>query len=170
MASLFTALGLRAPSNPARPTPNHAPSFLIFHFALAYLALAPRNLKQFYGLDHNVAPREDLSKYGDAAVRAGKITQRQLDMMRRTEAAQANAVENLVLFVGAMSLATCAGVKPELVNRAGLTYSVARIVYGVVYVLVDKPLLSQVRGLAWWTGNLSCLWLLWKTGRKMNPS
>ena len=120
--SLATALGLRASSMPGLPTPNHAATYLTFHFFFAYCVLAPRHLKQFYGLDHNVAPRQDLAKHGAAAVASGSITRRTLEMMQRNEAAQANSVENYALFVGAMALATAAGVEGELVNRAGLVF------------------------------------------------
>jgi hypothetical protein len=40
------------------------------------------------------SPRQDLDKYGEAAVRDGKITRTQLQMLQRNEAAYANAVEN----------------------------------------------------------------------------
>jgi uncharacterized MAPEG superfamily protein len=139
-----------------------------FHFVFAYCILAPRHLKQIYGIDHNVSPREDLAKYGDAAVKSGKITQKQLDMMRRNESAQANSIENYVLFVGAMSFASFAGVERELVNRAGLVYTISRVVYGSIYIFVDRPFWSLFRSAAWWAGNISCLWLLRKAGGKLN--
>jgi uncharacterized MAPEG superfamily protein len=168
MASLATTLGLRAPSLPNLTTPNCAPAFVSFHFIFAYCVLAPRHLKQIYGIDHNVSPREDLAKYGDAAVKSGKITQKQLEMMRRNESAHANAIENYILFVGAISFATFAGVERELVNRAGLVYTVARVAYGFIYIFVDQPFWSLFRSVAWWVGNISCLWLLRRAGRKLN--
>lgn len=169
MGSLATTLGLRATS-PTSTIPNYAPAYLTFHFFWAYCALAPRHLKQFYGIDHNVSPREDLNKYGDEAVKSGKISQKTLRMMRRNESAQANSVENYILFVGAMGFATIAGVEPELVNRAGLTYTIGRIAYGLAYVFIDKPSWSLLRSTAWWVGNGSCLWLLWRAGAKLNSS
>lgn len=168
MASLATALGLRASPLSSLPTPNYAPAFVGFHFFFAYCVLAPRHLKQLYGIDHNVSPREDLTKYGEAAVKSGKITQKQLNMMRRTESAQANSIENFVLFVGAVGFATIAGVEGELVNRAALVYTIARVVYGFVYITVDKLSLSLIRSTSWWVGNISCLWLLYRAGGKLN--
>jgi len=168
MTSLATTLGLRAASLPTLTTPNHAPAFLCFHFLFAYGVLSSRTLKQIYGIDHNESPREDLAKYGDAAVKSGKITQKQLAMLRRNESAHANAVENYALLVGAMSFASLAGVEREYVNRAGLVYTVARVAYGFVYILVEHRTWSQIRGVTWWTGNLSCLWLLWKAWGKLN--
>jgi uncharacterized MAPEG superfamily protein len=168
MASLATTLGLRASSLPNVTTASWAPAYVSFHFFFAYCVLAPRHLKQIYGLDHNVSPREDLGKYGEAAVQSGKITRGQLEMMRRNESAQANSIENYILFVGAMGFATFAGVEPELVNRAGLVYTVARIAYGLIYVLVDRRYLSLLRSVSWWVGNISCLWLLRRAGSKLN--
>ncbi|CAG8893028.1 unnamed protein product [Penicillium egyptiacum] len=159
MTSLLTTLGLRASlSN----TPNYGPIFLTFNFALGYGLLSSRTLKQWYGLDHQVSPREDLTKYGEAAVREGKITRRQLDMLKRNESAHANAVENFPLLVAGVLFASLAGVPAQKINAAALSYTVARIVYGAVYILVDHPNWSQVRGLVWWWGNSSCLFLLWK--------
>jgi len=169
MASLATNLGLRAASSsPTLSTTNYSPAFLAFHFIFAYGILSSRTLKQWYGIDHNASPREDLSKHGDAAVQSGKITQKQLDMLRRNEAVHANAVENYTFFVGAVAFATFAGVDRVCVNRAGLMYTVARVAYGVVYILIGHDVWSQFRGVLWWVGNLSCLYLLRKSWGKLN--
>ncbi|KAH6660146.1 hypothetical protein BKA67DRAFT_547008 [Truncatella angustata] len=164
MAFLATHLGLRAVPIDGL-TPNYAPAYLGFHFVYAYCILASRNLKQIYGIDHQASPREDLVKYGDAAVKSGKITQRQLNMLKRNEGAHANSVENYTLFVGAMGFATFAGVKAEYVNRAGLIYTAARVAYAVSYILIEKNLWAVSRGVFWWIGNGSCLWLLWEAGK-----
>lgn len=71
------------------------------NWAFAYALMSTRGSKIRLGLDHNVAPREDLSKYGEAAVKAGKISQRTLNKLKRQEAAHANAVEGYPLFVAA---------------------------------------------------------------------
>ncbi|KAK4862657.1 hypothetical protein LT330_002790 [Penicillium expansum] len=161
MTSLLTTLGLRAS---VTPNPNYGPAFLTFNFILAYGLLSSRTLKQWYGLDHQVSPREDLTKYGEAAVREGKITRRQLDMLKRNESAHANAVENFPLLVAGVLFASLAGVPAQRVNAAALSYTIARVVYGAVYIYVDHPTWSQVRGLVWWWGNSSCFFLLWKAG------
>ncbi|KAK4200406.1 hypothetical protein QBC40DRAFT_280176 [Triangularia verruculosa] len=169
MVSLAVALGLRA-APLATTIPNYSPFFLGFHFFFAYGILSSRTLKQWYGIDHNESPRYDLAKYGDAAVASGKITKKQLDMLKRNESAHANAVENYAFFVGAVSLATIAGVDRTLINRAGLTYTIARVAYGAVYILIDHPQWSQLRGITWWIGNLSCFYLLYKAGGRLNYS
>ncbi|EMC93706.1 hypothetical protein BAUCODRAFT_253474 [Baudoinia panamericana UAMH 10762] len=167
MASLLSSLGLRA-TNPLSPLPSHAASYLIFHFLFAYGVLSSRTLKQIYGLDHNVSPREDLGKYGPEAVKSGKITQKQLDMMKRTESASANSVEHYTLFVASMLWAQMTGLPNAEINASALVYTLARVVYAAVYVLVDRPALSQIRGLMWWTSNLVCFRLLWLGGTAIN--
>jgi hypothetical protein len=98
-SSILSTIGLRAA--PGEQAPNFAAGFLVANWALAYGLMSTRGSKMYYGLDHNVAPREDLSKYGEAAVKAGKISQRTLDKLKRQEAAHANAVEGYPLFVAA---------------------------------------------------------------------
>ncbi|KAI1148314.1 hypothetical protein F4825DRAFT_434483 [Nemania diffusa] len=169
MASLVTALGLRTAGTRVLVS-NWAPGLLSWQFFFAYGLLSSRTLKQWYGIDHNSSPREDLAKYGDAAVRSGKITQKQLAMLRRNESAHANSVENYTLFVAAMGFATFAGVERHLINRAGLIYTTARFAYGLVYIFIDHDVWSQIRGITWWTGNLSCLWLLYRAGAKLNSA
>lgn len=164
MASIVTALGL---SGTPATVPNYSPLFLGWQFIYAYGLLSSRTLKQWYGLDHQVSPREDLAKYGDAAVRDGKITRRQLDMLKRNEAAHANSVENFPFIAASLAFASFAGVPARVINAAGLSYTLARLVYGAVYILVDHPTWSQVRGVVWWWGNVSCFTLLWYAQRQL---
>lgn len=70
------------------------------HWVIAYLVFSSRLAKQIAGIDHQSAPREDLAKYGDQAVREGRITQKRLDMIQRMEAATANSIDGYSLFVG----------------------------------------------------------------------
>ena len=90
MASLSAKLGLHAPDI---STSNHAAGFLLFNWFFTYGILSTRIAKHRYGLDHNVCPREDLTKYGEAAVQAGKLSRTTLDRLKRQEAAHANASE-----------------------------------------------------------------------------
>ena len=167
MSSLLTTLGLRA-STPGSIPNSLAGHYLVFHFIFGYVVLAPRHLKQYHGLDHNVSPREDLSKYGPEAVRSGKITQAQLDQMKRVESASANSVENFVFFTGAMLWAQMAGVPAETVNAWGLAYTLARVGYAAVYVLAGTERMSLMRPLFWWVGNVACLRLFWVGSKAMN--
>lgn len=159
-------LGLQ-PTN-LRPPPSLASGYIIFHFIFAYGILSSRTMKQYYGIDHNVSPREDLVKYGPEAVKSGKITQKQLDRLKRNEGAHANSVEHFPLFVGAMIWAHLTGLSTVSINGTALVYTVARLVYATVYVFVDRPAWSQMRGIAWWMSNIACLRLFWLGGKALN--
>lgn len=43
-----------------------------------------------------------MSKYGEAMIKEGKLSRETLDMEKRMEAAQANALEGFPLFVGSL--------------------------------------------------------------------
>jgi len=82
-------------------SPLAAPAgFIAWNWVYAYCVLSSRTFKQSYGIDHNGNPRQDLDKYGAAAVKEGKMTQAQLDQIRRVEAASANSVDGFTFFVG----------------------------------------------------------------------
>ncbi|KAJ5157095.1 Ankyrin repeat protein [Penicillium canariense] len=164
----YKALGLRAADSLDSRIPNLGPAFLGFHFVWAYGVLSSRTLKQWYGIDHQASPREDLVKYGDAAVRDGKITRKQLNMLKRNEAAHANSVENYSLLVGSLLFASYAGVPAQTINVAGLSYTIARILYGAVYIFIDSPKWSYTRAVAWWWGNVSCFTLLYQAGKLLS--
>ena len=117
MPSLATALGLRAADSLKSP-PALTGYYLIFHFIFTYAVTTPRHLKQFYGIDNNANPREDITKYGEAAVKSGKLTQAQLDHIKRNAAAHANTIENYPAFLAALLWAHVAGVPPAEMRRA----------------------------------------------------
>jgi uncharacterized MAPEG superfamily protein len=167
MSSFLTNVGLRAARHVDSAIPNYGPVFLGFHFLWAYGVLSSRTLKQWYGIDHNESPRDDLAKHGEAAVREGKLTRKQLDQLKRIESAHANSVENYALLVGSVLFASHAGVPTQTINAAGLSYTLARICYAVIYILVDHPKWSQLRGMTWWWGNLSCFALLYHAGKSL---
>ena len=172
MASIFTTLGLRPdPFNPTTAIPNLAPYHIIFNFLFAYVFLSARLVKMVYKIDHNISPREDLTKYGDKYVQDGKITRRQLELMKRNEACHANSMEHFPVLVAAVLFATVAGVRSEVINAVGLGYGVARGVYAAAYLGGGRSLsVSYVRSLGWWASNLVCLWLLWESGRALNAA
>lgn len=78
---------------------NHAAAWLIANWVYAYVGLNTRFVRMAYGIGNNVAPREDLAKYGDAAVQSGKISREALERLKRREAAHMNSVEGFPLFV-----------------------------------------------------------------------
>lgn len=66
---------------------------------MPYVVFRSRLWKRIYKIDHNVAPRDDIATYGQAAVREGKISQWTLNTLKRIDAASANATESFPLFV-----------------------------------------------------------------------
>ncbi|KAH8805993.1 hypothetical protein F5884DRAFT_467646 [Xylogone sp. PMI_703] len=164
MSSLMLKLGFGSSS---QAPPNLSANFLIGHFLFAYGIMSSRTPKQYLKLDHNVSPREDLAKYGPKMVSEGKISQRTLGMLKRWESAHANAVENYTLFVASVLLANHAGVPTSFINGSMASYTVARIAYAIAYIVIDRPALSQLRGMCWWWGNTSCLILLWNAGKRL---
>ena len=83
-------------------TPNYAARYIIGNFCLSYLLLSNRTLKQCYKIDHNSSPRDDVSKYGEQAVREGKLSQRALNMIKRNEAAHENSIAHLPFLCASM--------------------------------------------------------------------
>lgn len=140
----------------------------MFNIVFSYSVLTSRPLKQMSGIDNNVSPREDVAKYGEAAVREGKLGRAQLNRIKRVESAHANAVENLPLLMSSTLFATYAGVSNERINTAALIYSCARVAYAISYVYTEDLTLSYLRSLLWWTGTGNCLALLWRAGQAMN--
>lgn len=159
MSTWVTTLGLSPDGTGS--TPAYAPYYVMANFFLAYVVLSSRPLKNALHIDHNVCPREDITKYGEAAVQKGKISRAQLNMLKRNEAAHANAVEHFPMLVGSLLFALQAGVPNHTINRSALVYTGARIAYAAAYLLIEDVKLSYLRSLLWWAGNVTCLRLLW---------
>jgi len=141
---------------------------LILNFLLAYSFTATRIPKMLAGLDHNVNPREDLSVRGPRAVEKGKITQAQLDSLKRLQAAHDNSIEHFPLFASAIVMATFAGVSADAVNSLGVVYTLLRTAYVVAYWKGSSLKISWVRSVVYWASNISCLRLIWLAGVMVN--
>lgn len=134
------------------------------------------------GLDHNSAPREDLAKYGEAAVQSGKISRGTLNRLKRQEAAHANAVEGFPLFIAASTstllltvvvfiffapsvhqsdqtvlLGIFTGLPAETINGVGAWYSVSRVLFTISYALTESEGMSLLRSAFWISGNVGCI-------------
>ncbi|PKY00172.1 hypothetical protein P168DRAFT_322623 [Aspergillus campestris IBT 28561] len=156
MSSILSTLGLHAAASGAAP-PNHAVGYIVANWFFAYLATSARASKMWLGLDHNSAPREDLAKYGEAAVQSGKISRGTLNRLKRQEAAHANAVEGFPLFIAAMLLGIFAGLPTETINGIGAWYSVSRLLFTVSYALTESEGMSFLRSAFWFSGNIGCI-------------
>jgi uncharacterized MAPEG superfamily protein len=122
----------------------------------------------YSGIDNNVSPRHDLSSYGDAAIKSGKITPSQLKLMQRATSAHQNRVENFSIFGSAVVLAVAVGVPNSTVNGYCALYSVASVLYGVAYVVIERNPWSLARTCCWWAGCWACGRLFWEAGRVVN--
>lgn len=148
---------------------NLAPYYLVGHFIFAYAVLSTRGAKNYLKLDHNVNPRQDVTKYGQQAVTKGKLTQRQLNFLQRNEACHANSTEHYPVFAAAVLFATTTLVDVGKINYMCAIYTMSRVVYAVAYFAFESHGLSYIRSLAWWSGNFACLNLLWAAGKALNP-
>jgi predicted HNH restriction endonuclease len=81
-------------------TPNYAAGYIIGNFCLSYLLLSNQTLKQL--LQDRPQQRDDVSKYGEQAVREGKLSQRALNMIKRNEAAHENSIAHFPFFCAGM--------------------------------------------------------------------
>ncbi|KAJ5162530.1 hypothetical protein N7492_007922 [Penicillium capsulatum] len=164
-SSILTTLGLRAA--PGESVPNHGTTLLIANYVLAHALMSTRVTKFQYGLDHNVSPREDLQKYGDAAVQAGKLDRAALNRLKRREAAHANAIEGYPFIVATILAQMIAGVPNETINTIGVWYTLSRIAFGLCYAYIESPSLSYLRSVVWWSGNISCITGLVLAGKRL---
>ncbi|KEF54051.1 uncharacterized protein A1O9_09846 [Exophiala aquamarina CBS 119918] len=167
MSTMATALGLHTTRTQGLPVAKYAPYYAIFPCIWAHAIVSSRALKIGYGMDNNTSPREDVSHYGEKAVQDGKITRRELNLLKRNEAAHANSVENYPVFLAAVIFATVGGVGNARVNRACAVYTLVRGVYVAAYLVTERRRYSWVRSLAWWAGNFTCFYLFWQSGKTL---
>lgn len=167
MSTLAAALGLHATGQDGLPVANYAPYYAIFQFLWAHVLVSPRILKKIYGIDNPTSPREDLARYGEKAVQDGKITRRQLNQLKRNEAAHANSVENYPVFLAAVWYAMVGGVPNGKINRACAVYTLARAAYVAAYLLTERLEYTGFRSLSWWTESFACFYLFWQSGKTL---
>jgi uncharacterized MAPEG superfamily protein len=164
MFSLASIFGFDAAANP----PDMLAGYIIFNALWAYTLSSSRAVKVFYKMDNHVSPRADLDKYGPRAVLDGKITQAQLDMLKRNEAAHHNSMEHFPLFAVSLVLAKMAGLPTADVNFAGFAYSLLRLAFFGNYVFSTTMGWAALRPLFWWGSNIVCFRLIWRAGKAFN--
>lgn len=146
------------------PSENHLAWYLIANALWSHTLSSSRALKFILKLDNHVSPRADLDKVGSRAVLEGKITQAQLDMVKRNDAAHANSMEHFPIFATAMVLAQVAGLPAQDVNFVGFVYTVLRLAFWANYVMSRTVGGAALRPVFWWGSNLVCLRLIWRAG------
>ncbi|KAE8403235.1 hypothetical protein BDV37DRAFT_272325 [Aspergillus pseudonomiae] len=163
--AVLTTLGLQAA--PGEQASNHAVAYLVANWLISFGLFSTRREKLKLGIDHNQAPRDDLAKFGEAAVQSGKITRQTLNRLKRQEASMANSAEHYPLFVAAILVALHAGVSNDVINRIGLWYAVSRLAFGLCYKYIESLKLSFVRSFFWWSGNICCFTAFWFASKKL---
>lgn len=163
MSSLLSFLGINAAAGAA--TPDHTAAYLIANILWSHTLSSSRAMKWLLRIDNHVSPREDSSKFGPRAVADGKITQRQLDMLKRNEAAHANSMEHYAVFATAMILAKIAGLPASQINYTGFLYTALRLLFFANYVFSSTLTGAALRPLFWWGSNIVCLRLIWAAGK-----
>ena len=88
-------------------------------------------------------------------------------MIKRLGFAHNNAIESYPFFTSAVLLALHAKVETGMLNGLMALYTVARLGYAVVYVTLESDTISQIRGVIWWVGNISCLSMMYLAGKKL---
>lgn len=179
-------LGLRAAGG--QQPANWAPAFILLNWFYAYCHLSPRFAKMSVGLDHNLSPREDITKYGETAVQGGKLSRQRLDQIKRMQSAHENSVEGFTLFVAAgeprspsfmdsdqfgnltessVLFTTLSSVPNTTTNAICYWYTLSRLAYGAAYIYIDTESLSIIRTAIWWSCNASCITAIILAARAM---
>ncbi|KAH6670801.1 hypothetical protein B0J14DRAFT_597084 [Halenospora varia] len=166
--SILTTLGLRAASSTTPPPGSLAASLLLTNWFIAYIVLSTRFIKHKYRLDHNVCPREDTAKYGPEMVKQGKITQSQLDMVKRWEACHLNSMENFAALGISSLLALHAGAPNATINGLMAGYTASRVAYAFSYILITTQGASFLRSFLFWVGNGCNIALMVAAGRVLS--
>ncbi|PYH45336.1 uncharacterized protein BP01DRAFT_296732, partial [Aspergillus saccharolyticus JOP 1030-1] len=163
--SLLTTLGLR--TTPSSPTPNRIAIVILINWFLAHGVLNTRTARQQLRLDSSGVAWYDLLQHGEAAVRSGKMTRRQLERLKRRETAYTNVIEGFPLFLAGALLALFVQVPPEIINSFGIWFSILRVTYAAAYVLIESEGLRFVPSLLWWCGDTACFAALMIAGKRL---
>lgn len=168
MPSFLVNLGLTTNDTMA-PLPNYGPHFLLANFLLSYICTSTRIQKLGLRIDNNMNPRYDLvSPRAEKLVSTGRITQEQLDQMRRVQSAHSNSMEHYTVFVAAVLSAIVAKLDNGMVNRYAVLYTIARAAYFWVYRQNTTRSAAGVRSVLWWVSNILCIRLFWFAGKALN--
>ncbi|KAI5199906.1 hypothetical protein E4T39_05937 [Aureobasidium subglaciale] len=168
MSSFLTNLGLTA-NNSLAPLPNYGPQFLLANFLLSYVLTTTRFQKSSYGCDNNINPRYDLeSPRAEQLVSKGKLTQAQLEQLRRIQSAHSNSMEHYTVFTAAVLCSLIAKLDSGMLNRYATIYTLVRAAYFYVYRQNTTKQAAYGRSLLWWAGNIVCIRLFWFAGKALN--
>ncbi|KAK8022430.1 hypothetical protein PG993_013197 [Apiospora rasikravindrae] len=127
-------------------------NFTFFTVPAAFVLLfLPKLYSFFLGLKY--LDPADPKKYQPAVLKADDLDDKTKARILRAEAAFANGLETLAFYAAAVAAVNVQGVNPVAANVLSLLYLASRVVYNVVYVVLqDNPRWALVRSMTWFCG------------------
>ncbi|KAK7937408.1 uncharacterized protein PG986_014276 [Apiospora aurea] len=127
-------------------------NFTFFTVPAAFVLLFLPKLYSF-SLGLKYLDPADPKKYQPAVLKADDLDDETKARILRAEAAFANGLETLAFYAAAVAAVNVQGVNPVAANILSLLYLASRIVYNVVYVVLqDNPRWALVRSMTWFCG------------------
>ena len=100
-------------------------------------------------------------------VSGGKVSREELNMIKRSESAHANAVGGYTLFVAGVLLALHAGVPTLRLSGLMAAYTLLRLLYMMTYIYIEKDIPSFLRTGCWYAGNICCFSMMVLAGKRL---
>ncbi|KAI0020314.1 hypothetical protein F4780DRAFT_378761 [Xylariomycetidae sp. FL0641] len=127
-------------------------NFTFFTVPAAFVLLfLPKLLSFALGGKHLDPARPD--KYKPSIAEADDIDFKTKGLILRAEAAFNNGLETISLYAAAVAATNIAPVNPRIANPLALAYLGTRVVYNLVYVVLqENPRWALARSATWFTG------------------
>ncbi|KAK7909048.1 hypothetical protein PG985_014926 [Apiospora marii] len=127
-------------------------NFTFFTVPAAFVLLFLPKLYSF-SLGLKYLDPADPKRYQPAILKADDLDDKTKARILRAEAAFANGLETLSFYAAAVAAVNVQGVSPVVANALSLLYLASRVVYNVVYVVLqDNPRWALVRSVTWFSG------------------
>ncbi|KAK8123669.1 hypothetical protein PG999_003587 [Apiospora kogelbergensis] len=127
-------------------------NFTFFTVPAAFVLLFLPKLYSF-SLGLKYLDPADPRRYQPAILKADDLDDRTKARILRAEAAFANGLETLAFYAAAVAAVNMQGVDPVAANILSLLYLASRVVYNLVYVVLqDNPRWALVRSMTWFCG------------------
>ncbi|KAK8848749.1 Membrane protein [Apiospora arundinis] len=127
-------------------------NFTFFTVPAAFVLLFLPKLYSF-SLGLKYLDPADPKRYQPAILKADDLDDKTKARILRAEAAFANGLETLAFYAAAVAAVNVQGVDPVAANILSLLYLASRIVYNIVYVVLqDNPRWALVRSMTWFCG------------------
>lgn len=60
-----------------------------------------------------------------------------------------------------------AGLPSETINKIGVSFTLARVVFGLAYIYIESEGMSFLRSIAYWSGNITCISAIVMAGKML---